>query len=196
MTEGLKHDAEKPRWELLPLATVEDIVKVLTYGAQKYAPNNWQLVTPKERYLAAALRHITAWQSGEPVDAESGLPHLAHALCSIMFLHYLDTEEKQNNSCTIIRALCAKAIKARDVCKNRKRANTPELLRMQRNGKSVFETELWHEIRLAYIAHDNIRQQLKSACRDMPGVSNLIDTEDYETLRDYATKHFCSVEKP
>ena len=87
---GLKLDSEKPRWELLPLKTVEDIVKVMTYGAKKYAPNNWKLVEPKERYLAAALRHITAWQSGEIIDPESGLPHLAHALTSLLFLHWKD----------------------------------------------------------------------------------------------------------
>jgi hypothetical protein len=87
---GKKYDQEKPRWELLPLATVEDIVKVMTFGAKKYGDNNWKLVEPKQRYFAAALRHLKAWQSGEIIDKESGLPHLAHALCSLLFLHYLD----------------------------------------------------------------------------------------------------------
>lgn len=91
LTVGLKLDTEKPKWELLPLDTVEDIVKVMTYGAKKYAPDNWKLVTPKERYLAAAFRHIVEWKKGSTIDLESGLPHLAHALCSLMFLHYLDT---------------------------------------------------------------------------------------------------------
>jgi hypothetical protein len=96
MTTGVKNDSEKPRWELLPLATVEDMVKVLTYGAKKYAPDNWKHVRPKERYLAAALRHLTAWQHGEVIDPESNLPHLAHALCSILFLHYLDSEKENS----------------------------------------------------------------------------------------------------
>lgn len=90
--KGLKYDDNKPRWDLLPLRTVEDIVRVMTYGARKYAPNNWKKVKPKERYLAATLRHLTAWQSGERKDRESKLSHLAHALCSIMFLHHLDIE--------------------------------------------------------------------------------------------------------
>jgi hypothetical protein len=88
--KGIKHDSNKPRWDLLPLKTVEDIVIVMTHGAQKYAPGNWKKVRPKERYFAAALRHLTAWQSGQKTDPDSNLPHLAHALCSILFLHWMD----------------------------------------------------------------------------------------------------------
>jgi len=87
---GKKYDQEKPRWDLLPLNTVEDIVKVMTFGAKKYGDNNWKQVKPKQRFFAAALRHLTAYQSGEIIDKESGLPHLAHALCSILFLHWHD----------------------------------------------------------------------------------------------------------
>ena len=32
------------------------------------------------------LRHIFAWASGERVDAESGLSHLAHAGANVLFL--------------------------------------------------------------------------------------------------------------
>ncbi|MEN6414412.1 MAG: dATP/dGTP diphosphohydrolase domain-containing protein [Veillonellales bacterium] len=91
--KGLKYDSEKPRWELLPLDTIEEIVKVMTYGAKKYAPNNWKKVRPKSRYFAAALRHMTAYQSGEIIDKESGLPHLTHALCSLMFLQWINTHK-------------------------------------------------------------------------------------------------------
>ncbi len=36
--------------------------------------------------MAAAQRHLIAHYSGEDIDPESGLPHLAHASCCLMFL--------------------------------------------------------------------------------------------------------------
>jgi len=88
MKEGTKLDDGKLRWDLLPLAEIEEVVKVLTYGAEKYAPDNWQKVeTPIERYYAAMMRHITAWRAhNESLDKESGLPHLAHAICCLVFI--------------------------------------------------------------------------------------------------------------
>jgi hypothetical protein len=84
---GDKFDSAKSRWDLLPLDSVGRIVEVLTYGAKKYAPDNWRKVPDaNNRYFAAALRHLAAWKLGEHLDPESGLPHLAHAGCCILFL--------------------------------------------------------------------------------------------------------------
>jgi hypothetical protein len=53
-TEGRKFDAGKPDYTLLPWASVEEIVKVLDFGAKKYARDNWRHVDNAEnRYLAA-----------------------------------------------------------------------------------------------------------------------------------------------
>ena len=82
---GIKNDKDKPNWWLLPLETIEGIVEVLTYGAKKYKPNNWQKVSI-ERNFAALLRHLSKWQAGEEFDPESGLHHLDHALCDLMFM--------------------------------------------------------------------------------------------------------------
>lgn len=88
---GSKHDAEKARWDLLPLGAVSAVVDVLTYGAKKYAPDNWRLVSDaRTRYFAAAMRHVVAWKRGERLDAESGLPHLAHAACCLLFILEVD----------------------------------------------------------------------------------------------------------
>ena len=66
------------------------VLAVLEFGAQKYAPGNWLKVSePHERYTNAALRHLVARIEGEVRDPESGLPHLAHAVCSLLFaLHF------------------------------------------------------------------------------------------------------------
>lgn len=90
---GQKFDSAKARYDLLPFAALESVVDVLTYGAKKYAPDQWRDVPEaRRRYFAAALRHLVAWWGGERLDKESGLHHLAHATCCVMFL--LDVEAK------------------------------------------------------------------------------------------------------
>jgi hypothetical protein len=90
---GSKADAEKPRWDLLPWKPLAAVVEVLTYGAKKYAPDNWQEVPlASRRYFAAAVRHLVAWNEGEGTDPESGHPHLAHAACCILFLLWFDQQ--------------------------------------------------------------------------------------------------------
>jgi hypothetical protein len=87
MVEGRKDDNEKDRWDLLPVDPIRQLVKVLTFGARKYADDNWMKVPgARRRYYSAAMRHLTAWYDGEQLDPESGLPTLAHALCCIVFL--------------------------------------------------------------------------------------------------------------
>lgn len=93
MTTSVKYDDKKDRWDLLPLRAIKQVVKVLTFGAEKYAPDGWRTVpNPIERYYAAHLRHLTAWREGEEMDSESGLPHLAHALCNLLFIYELEAE--------------------------------------------------------------------------------------------------------
>ena len=87
MSKGIKFDGEKPRYDLVPAKALADVVDVLTYGAQKYEPDNWLYVPEWERrYFAAAQRHIWAWKQGESVDSETGINHLAHAICCLMFM--------------------------------------------------------------------------------------------------------------
>lgn len=86
---GMKYDGGKPRWDLLlagmPLA-LEEVVRVLTYGSHKYADGNWAFVeNAEQRYLAAGLRHEAAYQRGEDHDPETGLHHLAHEACCLLF---------------------------------------------------------------------------------------------------------------
>lgn len=87
---GQKHDQSKPRFSLLPQAPLWQVV-VLEFGAGKYGADNWQAVdNARERYFNACHRHLSAWWTGETVDGESGLPHLAHAVCCLLFLMWFD----------------------------------------------------------------------------------------------------------
>lgn len=84
---GIKHDQGKLRYDLLPPEPIEELVKILTHGAAKYGPNNWQgLDHFEDRYYAACMRHLQLWRQGERLDKDSGLSHLAHAMCCITFL--------------------------------------------------------------------------------------------------------------
>ena len=92
---GHKDDQEKNRLDLIEPEFIEGVGKVLTFGADKYEPNNWQRVEDAEnRYYAAAMRHLMAWRKGEKIDSESGLSHLYHVACNIMFLQHFEREEK------------------------------------------------------------------------------------------------------
>ena len=90
---GRKADKGKPRWSLLPRGAVKQVIDVLEFGAQKYAPGNWKRVPDaRTRYYDALHRHVEAWWRGEKVDPDSGLPHLAHAACCVLFLLWFDSE--------------------------------------------------------------------------------------------------------
>lgn len=83
---GLKDDSGKPRWGLLPYDALEEVVKVLTRGAEIYSSRNWEHGIDFERLFSAAQRHQAAWwQKKEDLD-ESGYNHLAHATCELLFL--------------------------------------------------------------------------------------------------------------
>ena len=86
-TIGSKHDSGKPLMGAVPPNALLAVARVLTFGAEKYGRDNWRQVENAEtRYLDAALRHINAYQRGEAADPESGESHLAHAVCSLMFM--------------------------------------------------------------------------------------------------------------
>ncbi|WP_319802761.1 dATP/dGTP diphosphohydrolase domain-containing protein [Moraxella bovoculi] len=95
MRDGQKHDQNKPRFSLIPHKALWQVVEVLEFGANKYGADNWRHVpNARERYFNAAHRHLNAWWAGEKVDSESGLPHLAHAVCCLMFLMWFDGDGK------------------------------------------------------------------------------------------------------
>lgn len=83
---GKKYDGGKPRLDLLSSKALVAIAEVMTFGATKYGDNNWRGGIKWSRVFGALMRHAWAWWSGEDKDKETGLSHLAHAGCCIMFL--------------------------------------------------------------------------------------------------------------
>lgn len=76
-------------WKGIKLSWLEGMVEVLTFGAEKYAEDNWIFVPNlRNRYFSALMRHLIAWAKGDVIDEESGLNHLHHCLCNAYFLMY------------------------------------------------------------------------------------------------------------
>lgn len=85
-TQGVKHDAGKADLSMISKDLLEQIARVREFGAKKYARDNWRKGFKFTRSIAAALRHISAFNEGEDLDPESGLPHIAHAICCLEHL--------------------------------------------------------------------------------------------------------------
>lgn len=83
---GRKDDLGKLRYDLLPASALEDVVKVLTYGATKYDDRNWEKGISWTRMFGAVMRHLWEWMKGSDIDPESELPHMAHATVDCLFL--------------------------------------------------------------------------------------------------------------
>lgn len=98
MSTGTKHDLSKPDMSLISPLALTYLAQVLTFGAQKYTPNNWRYGIDQTRLVAAALRHITAFNSGVDNDPETGLPHMAHAMCCCMFSIELSVSAQNKDS--------------------------------------------------------------------------------------------------
>ena len=84
--EAIKFDAEKLPLDLLAFEALEGTAEVLRFGAKKYGAHNWREGMSWSRLFAALLRHLFLWARGKDYDAESGLRHLDHAACCLMFL--------------------------------------------------------------------------------------------------------------
>lgn len=94
--QGVKHDHDKPKYSLLPKGVLAAVVRVLTFGAKKYAPDNWMKLEP-DRYYDALWRHVEAKRNGETYDPETKEHHYAHAICCLMFMWWLDLNKPKTN---------------------------------------------------------------------------------------------------
>lgn len=86
MSEGLRYNQGKPRYDLVQADAHEGMVKVLTFGATKYADRNWENGMAWSKVIASMKRHIAAIEKGEDFDPESGLLHADHIQCNAHFL--------------------------------------------------------------------------------------------------------------
>lgn len=97
--QSVKADRGKPSLTKVPRQIVWDIANVRDYGFAKYGEqaDRWDVVEI-ERYQNAAYRHWLAYlDDPDGVDAESGLPHIAHVACNIAFLCELEKRRREED---------------------------------------------------------------------------------------------------
>lgn len=83
---ALRYNQGKPQYSLLDLKSLEPCVRVLEFGANKYARDNWKKGMPREQIIDSMMRHLAALIDGEEIDPESGLSHIGHIQCNALFL--------------------------------------------------------------------------------------------------------------
>lgn len=101
--KATKHDAGKPRYALLPVHALEEVVKVLTDGAVKYSAGNWKENGgfDYDRPISAAMRHQMDFLKGQrwDTDPKSGHRHvIANAICELLFLLDFDLTGNGNDN--------------------------------------------------------------------------------------------------
>lgn len=94
---GIKFDQDKLPMDLLDPEWLEGVAQILQFGAQKYAAHNWRQGISYSRLYAAAQRHLNAFAKGWETDDETGLSHLLHASCCLMFLYSMQQHRRDLN---------------------------------------------------------------------------------------------------
>lgn len=92
--QSLRYNEGKLKWSLVHFKSLEPLVRVLMYGAEKYAPDNWKKGLPEKEILDSMQRHMAALMDGQQIDEESGLPHVGHIICNCMFWQYHNENKK------------------------------------------------------------------------------------------------------
>lgn len=93
---GHKDDQGKLPIHLIPPEFIFALAAILQFGAEKYAPRNWEKGFSYSRAFSALMRHMWAWWGGSlptndnfllgTVDEETKYSHLWHAAFCIMVL--------------------------------------------------------------------------------------------------------------
>src|SRR5881227_328171 len=86
--KGQKFDKLKNRLELIPPEAIEELGWVYTFGAQKYADNNWMRGMDYTRIIGAIKRHVLEIEKSIDRDPEWNLLHAGHAAWGLFALIY------------------------------------------------------------------------------------------------------------
>lgn len=93
--KAMRFNDSKPKWSLVHFESLVPMIRVLEFGATKYAPFNWQKPMDTKEILESMQRHLAALFDGEEIDSESGLSHMGHIQCNAMFYNYQKNKENE-----------------------------------------------------------------------------------------------------
>lgn len=88
--DGLRYDTGKNRLDLIPPEWEWELARVLTAGAAKYQPRNWELGMAWSKVLGPSRRHQNKFLRGEQIDEETKCHHLALAAWNLLALMSYD----------------------------------------------------------------------------------------------------------
>lgn len=97
MEQAQRFNYGKPQWSLVPKWTLVPMVRVLEYGANKYAPDNWKKGLNREECLESIQRHLDALFDGEEWDGdpkEHPTHHIGHIMCNCIFYTWFFEQNK------------------------------------------------------------------------------------------------------
>lgn len=94
---AVKDDAGKPRFDILiSVFGLDTVALIFGEGAIQYGDFNWRKSKDDPKYrmrlIAACMRHVYQYATGTKIDAKSGKPHLAHAICNLLMVLDMETE--------------------------------------------------------------------------------------------------------
>lgn len=104
MTENnkaIRYNAGKPQYSIIDYSALEPMVRVLEFGAKKYARDDWRKGLDKHGILDSLARHVgelidAVNEKRDETDHESHQPIIGHILCNAMFYSKFYAQEKQN----------------------------------------------------------------------------------------------------
>ena len=89
-TTGGEKGTKAARYDLVPAGPLRQLAELYGRGAAKYAPRNWERGYDWSLSFAALNRHLWQFWSGEDLDEETDMPHLAavgfHAFALLQFM--------------------------------------------------------------------------------------------------------------
>jgi hypothetical protein len=86
--KALRYNQGKVEWSLMHYGSMVPMIRVLMFGAKKYAPDNWKKGLDRRQLLESMQRHLAALMDGEVIDPESNESHIGHLMCNCMFYSY------------------------------------------------------------------------------------------------------------
>lgn len=89
---GTRFSQGKPQMTWSPWLGMWEVSRVSEYGAQKYAPLDWQEGQSFTTLLNSAMRHLSRSMSApQSRDHESGHLHIGHAAWNLLtILHFME----------------------------------------------------------------------------------------------------------
>lgn len=93
--KALRYNEGKLKWSLVHFESLTPLVRVMMYGAKKYAPDNWKNGMSKRDILDSLMRHVAALADGQEIDPESEELHIGHIMANAMFWQFYHLRGEQ-----------------------------------------------------------------------------------------------------